>query len=125
MGLGLGARSWAASGTIELYFTKGVVTALEIPLKGCLIVKFVPGTTLVIRTDWFNLLGPSILALFIVVVDTVEVWLLIIRGGDGGENNEFLWLGYRYDQLTMEPYPRSGLDRREKLVLIEALLWRS
>lgn len=72
----LGVGNWALSDkndyTMVLYFTKGVVTALEIPVKGYLIVQYVPRTTLATRTDWFNLLGPSILALLITIMDTVR-----------------------------------------------------
>ena len=73
---------WAASEgkgyNLLLYFTKGY-----------LIVKHVPRTTLASPTDWLNLLGPSILALFIIVVDMVEVWLSFVKGMMVGEAMTF------------------------------------
>ena len=45
---------------------------------------------------------------------------------DGGEHNEFLPFmryGDKYSVLSREPYTGRGLDRAEKVVLVEALLW--
>jgi len=127
-----GYSHWAAASTkgynVILYFAKGLITALEIPIKGTLIIRYVPRTTLASPTDWFNLLCPSILALYIIIMDTTKLWLSILGGDDGGANNEFLpftKLGDRYEVLAQRPYPGTGLDRSEKVVLIEALLWGS
>lgn len=87
--------------------------ALEIPVKGFLIFKYVPRTTLATPTDWFNLLGPSILTLSITIMDTVKAWLSIMAGDDGGESNAFLLftrLGDKYETLTSRPYPGRGLE---------------
>jgi len=73
-----------------LYFVQGLITVLEMLIKGYLIVIFIPGTTLTPWTDWLNFLGPSILPLFVIVMDTTKVWLLIVRRDDSGENIEFL-----------------------------------
>ena len=76
MELLLGVGNWALSDkndyAMVLYFAKGVVTALKIPVKGYLIVQYVPRTMLATQTDWFNLLGTSILALLITIMDTVR-----------------------------------------------------
>ena len=63
----------AAHGTAALknynlrcFLAKGLSMVLAIPLKRYLVVRYVPGTTLAAPIDWFNLLGPSILALFII-----------------------------------------------------------
>jgi len=125
--LGIGNWGRAGGGGWVLFLVKGIVTALEIPVKGFLIFKYVPNTTLASPTDWFNLLGPTILAIFIAIMDTVRVWQGIVGGDDGGESNEFLpytRLGDTYDALTTRPYPGRGLDRTEKLMLMEALLWK-
>ena len=103
-----GVANWggAGGGGLILYLVKGIVTALEIPVKGFLIFKYVLDTTLTIPIDWLNLLGPSILALFITIMDTAKVWQAIVAGDDGGENNEFLpftKLGDRYEMLARSP----------------------
>ena len=52
-----------------------MITALEIPVKGFVIAKYVPNTTFSTPTDWLNLAGPTILALFVTIMDTVTLWI--------------------------------------------------
>ena len=127
--LGFGVVHWATRGNSYnwvFFFAKGVVVALEIPLKGGLIFKYVPRTTLSTPSDWFNLFGPTLLALCITIMDAVKLRLSIAGGDDGGEDNQFLpFTGTddKYESLVKRPYPGAGLNRREKLVIIEALLY--
>ena len=88
----LGMANWGVSGSggLMLYLAKRIVTALEIPVEGFLIFNYVLDTTLTILTDWPNLLGPSILALFIIIMDMAKVWQAIVAGDNGREHNEFL-----------------------------------
>ena len=74
-GGGIAARSRVRGYRLEDYiiFAKGLITVLEIPLHLYLVVRYAAGTTLASPTDWFNLLGPSILALFIIVMASTKV----------------------------------------------------
>ena len=102
---------------MKLYLVKVNVTALEIPLNGSLIIKYVTKTNLETPIDWLNLDGPSILAMFITIIDIVKFDRAIGGGGDNcGESNEFLpfpSVGGKYEVLTKMSYPGEGLYRKE------------
>ena len=118
------ANGTVPKNSLVLYFAKGLITALELLMKGDLTATFDPETTPISRTDWFNLVKPSIPPLPIIVMDTTKMWLSMVRGDNSRESSEFLLstkFGDMCHILTKEPYP---FDGREKAQLIMAL-WKT
>ena len=122
MELLLGSANWTASFGEEdhklmLDCAKGVITALETPIKGSLIVKYLCPWTYSSHSD--RMVRPVNSCSVHHRYGQGKLRLWIAEWGDGdGEKNVFLpfmRLGAKYEMLTKKPYPGRGLDLTEKV----------